>query len=276
MKKAVMRQIDSSTWLFEERALGTPVYMYLLLGSERALLIDTGYGFTDVPAAIRQITSLPVSVINTHAHFDHMHGNHLYDSAMVSALDEECFRRHNDSGAITELFHQVLSTAGIPRFLFPLLNGVLKPIAQCHPSRHEPLPESGILDLGGRKIRILETPGHTAGSICLLDENTKRLFSGDTCCEEGVLLNFPESTGVTRYREGLLALRQLAEQGEITEIYPSHQTTPMPVSILSSYIAACDRLLSGDVTEAERKKGIYVHEGITINMGSKPIQEETK
>ena len=66
MEQTKVRKIDDSTYYFTETAMGTDVYMYLLLGEEKALLIDTAYGFTDVPKAIKEITDLPLIVANTH------------------------------------------------------------------------------------------------------------------------------------------------------------------------------------------------------------------
>ena len=87
MKKARVTKIGEDTYRFTETSFGTDVYMYLLIGTEKALLIDTAYGFTDVPAAIRQITDLPLIVVNTHGHMDHMHGNHLYSQVHISQDD---------------------------------------------------------------------------------------------------------------------------------------------------------------------------------------------
>ena len=78
MKKARVTKIGEDTYRFTEASFGTDVYMYLLIGTEKALLIDTAYGFTDVPAAIRQITDLPLIVVNTHT-------NNIPDSLIEAA-----------------------------------------------------------------------------------------------------------------------------------------------------------------------------------------------
>ena len=78
MKKARVTKIGEDTYRFTETSFGTDVYMYLLIGTEKALLIDTAYGFTDVPAAIRQITDLPLIVVNTHT-------NNIPDSLIEAA-----------------------------------------------------------------------------------------------------------------------------------------------------------------------------------------------
>ena len=246
MKQADVTKIDAATYRFTEKLLGVPVYMYLLLGAERALLIDTGYGFTDVPTAIRQITSLPLTVVNTHGHMDHVHGNHLYPEVHLSEKDEECFQRHTDSAYLKQLLADILKENRLPAFIMnlPGLRGVVKRVATTYPSVHKPLPEAMCFELGNRCVTILETPGHTVGSISLLDEKNGWLFSGDTAREDGVLLHFPESTDVVTFRDTIKALKALADAGKIRKLFPCHQGTPLSPDILDDYLKACDALIS--------------------------------
>ncbi|QLG40487.1 hypothetical protein HW560_21875 [Paenibacillus sp. E222] len=68
------------------------------------MLIDTSYGLTDMPQAIREITALPLQVVNTHGHIDYTRGKHLFNTVLLSDLDNEVFERHNDAEAVFELF----------------------------------------------------------------------------------------------------------------------------------------------------------------------------
>ncbi len=263
MKKAGVTKIDETTYRFTEAAFGTDVYMYLLMGEERALLIDTGYGFTDVPGAIRKITGLPLTVVNTHGHMDHIHGNHLYPFVYLSKEDEECFRRHTDPGYLLSLLSDVLRENHLPVFLMkmPGLHQYAIRVATAYPSVHKPLPEEGYFELGERKVTIIPTPGHTRGSISLLDERNGWLFSGDTTCNDGVLLHFPESTDVAAFRESIVTLRNLARQGRISKLFPAHQKTPIEPQRLNTYIQACDLILGG--TE-KAENGRLTFKGLTI------------
>ncbi len=272
LMKTICTKIDDSTWRFDESFFGAPVYMYLLLGTEKALLIDTGYGFTDVPTAIREITDLPLLVINTHGHFDHMHGNHLYPQVMLSDADEEVFARHNDYEANMRFFKDLIGSIGIPGWLFPMLKPIAKSAARSYPSKRIGLPEERWLDLGDRKITILETPGHTVGSICLLDEKNKWLFCGDMGCEDGVLLNFPESTDLSVFHQSMVHLNQMAEAGLFTTLFPGHQTTPLTPKILEGYQKASALLLSGSYDPKQMNKGVFTHEKIVINIGEREVK----
>lgn len=271
LRKVVCTQIDGATWRFEEKFVGIGVYLYLLLGEEAALLIDTGYGFTDVPQAIRDITDLPLLVINTHGHFDHMHGNHLYPEVMLHPADTEVFTRQNDYQQNMRFLRELMRDGGIPGWLFPLLRPIARPAAISYPSRRIGLPPQMVLELGNRTVSILETPGHTVGSICLLDEKNGWLFCGDMACEDGVLLHFPESAELRVFHRSMEQLNRLAETGKVTALFPGHQKTPLSPAILRHYLEASERLLSGNVAPEQIQQGVYTHKNAKIRIKEREI-----
>ncbi len=252
LKKAVVTKIDDTTYRFTENPIGSDVYMYLLIGAERALLIDTGYGSTDIKGAIEEITSLPLTVVNTHTHFDHIHGNHFFDEVLLSKKDEECYARHMDDANVIQLVKSILRAAD--------LSDDLKEAVRCIPARYGFLPEDSFFELGGRRVTIIETPGHTGGSISLLDEKNKWCFSGDTTCAAGVLLTFPESTSVETFFGSIRRLKRCVMTGRIEWFYPAHQAAPLAPSILDRYEEGCIQLLSGEVPQEVVERG-----RITIN-----------
>ena len=257
MKKARVTKISEDTYRFAESSFGTEVYMYLLIGTEKALLIDTAYGFTDVPAAIREITDLPLIVVNTHGHMDHMHGNHLYPEVYISQDDHEVFLRHSDSAYLMGLMEDIVRENKLPKFLLkiPLLR--VKDVVHCEPSTSVALPEQMYFELGNRRVSILKTPGHTIGSVTLLDEKNKWAFSGDTTCQDGVLLQFPESTSVQTFRSSIIGMKELVQEGKITTFFPAHQQTPLGTDILDVYISNCDQILNGPLDAEYIKNGFY-------------------
>ncbi len=273
MKKAKATQINGTTYRFTEAAFGTDVYLYLLIGWEQALLVDTGYGFTDAPAAIREITSLPLAVVNTHGHMDHVHGNHLYPFVYLAAEDEGCFRRHTDQKYLMGLLADILKQNHLPAFLMnlPGLHKLAVNVAAAYPSVHRSLPEAGCFELGGRRVTVIHTPGHTTGSISLLDEKNRWLFSGDTTCRDGALLHFPESTDVAVFRDSILKIKTLADAGKITKLFPGHQETPLGTDILNTYLEACDLLLGGKADGTTLQSGRLTHQGLTITFDKNRI-----
>lgn len=265
MKEAEITKIDDTTYRFTEYALKIPVYMYLLVGEEKALLIDTGYGFTDIPAAIKQITSLPLIVVNTHGHLDHTHGNHFYESVYLSDKDKEVFTKHNSQSGI----RQVAKDLGVPYFLTKI--PPLKIIVKSYPSKHIPLPNEMCFELGNRRVCILETPGHTQGSISLLDEKNKWLFTGDITCKDGVLLHLPESTSVKEFRESIRKIKKLTDSGEVTTLFPAHQQTPVTSDLLDCFEKAATNIIEGNISKQDRKNGNYTIKCTSIRFNKEKI-----
>ena len=121
--------------------------VFLVVGERRALLIDTGAGETDLKAAVDSITDKPVDVVNTHNHGDHMAAN----------------------GAFGRVFMHPADIAGVK-----------------DPAGLVPVTEGYRFDLGGREVEVIETPGHTPGSISLLDRVSGILFTGDMVSKQPI------------------------------------------------------------------------------------------
>jgi len=245
-------QIDEFTY----RITDATVYEFLLLGTERALLIDTGMSQGKLNKILPQLTTLPITVINTHGHIDHVANNHLFDKVILSHLDEPIIKEHTDLAFASALYGSLLDEMKIPKFiqrLSLLRNYIAKMATIPAKENREDLPESRLIDLGGRTLRIIETPGHTPGSICLIDLERKILFSGDMVCDRGVLLNLPHSTSVQVFQDSIKTLKALADQGLYTTIYPAHHLVPLSLSFLDDYLDLSEALIKKEIA------GEFVH-----------------
>lgn len=138
-------------------------YSYLIVGTTRALLFDSGSGTRDISDTVRRLTTLPVTVIVSHLHFDHLGGVVPFEHVAMIDLPET---RADVSGTFFRP----------KRYEYMgLVDGRAAPSIQIA----EWLAPGSIIDLGGRSIRVLSTPGHTPTSAALLDAQDKRLFIGD-------------------------------------------------------------------------------------------------
>lgn len=156
--------INETTWLIEEKTKMNQGLCYLLCGEEKALLIDTGLGYKDLPGTIRALTDLPVEVVNTHGHVDHIGGNHYFDHIWLHEKDQEIFRRHTDPDYTLGLL-----TEGMPAFVKPVFKFLAKDMLHVDPSgSYHSFGDDMVFHLGGRDIEVIPTPGHTPGSVCLL------------------------------------------------------------------------------------------------------------
>ncbi len=274
MEKAMVRQLDENTWQFTEQLLGENVYCYLLAGREKALLIDTAYGFTDIAGAVKELTPLPVIIVNTHGHFDHICGNRFFTETMLSDQDLDVYQMHSDSDELEKILLSALGETEETKAVLEQFRPMLKMITSLEHVRVSPLPSCGYFELGERKVEIIKTPGHTKGSISLLDTKNGWLFSGDTCGDEGMLLNFAESTGVREFHQTIHRIMNLVDEGVISRNYPCHQTSPAPLSKLKYYDRILERMENGALTDEEWNNSAAAEGGITIRFSKERVKEE--
>lgn len=148
---------------------------YLVLGQNKAALIDTGTGIGDIKAVVEILTDLPVIVILTHEHYDHVAGAWRFEEVFhynnAEALKVLRSGRSNDS----------LRKYAEGDYLWkPLPEGFDKDTWTIPSIVPTTLVEDGdIIDLGGRELEVIYTPGHSPGHMCLLDKTQRLLFTGD-------------------------------------------------------------------------------------------------
>jgi len=185
---------------------------FVIVGSERALLLDAGVQAVDLRPHIQSITSRPLTVALTHADGDHT--------------------------AALEPFHQVYAH---PEEI-PLLERRLP--AGSH--QWLPAPEGHLFDLGSVRLRVLHTPGHTPGSICLLDEAAGALFSGDTLSHGPVFLFGPERSLPTY----IATLDRLEVVAGYEEIYCCHGSCPVDRGVIGELRACAQGIQAGTLEGA--------------------------
>jgi glyoxylase-like metal-dependent hydrolase (beta-lactamase superfamily II) len=251
------------------------VYMFLIEGSEKALLIDTGYGVWDLEGTLNKITDKELIVCNTHGHLDHNGGNGLFEKVFQDPADAECNAFHSDPENRRNFVIRFFGVTGKWIVKLPLLRGIVSRLVHIMPMTLEPMPE--VFDLGDRQIEVIRTPGHTPGSVCLLDRRSGVLFTGDTVCDRGVLLMCDHSLSVRTFRQSVEKLIALREQGVIDTLIPSHHRPALTPDFLYDYRQLCDDILSGEktgrLTATEAGRGYRVPYK-TISITYKTIGEQ--
>lgn len=176
---------------------------YLVLGKDRGVLIDTGTGIGNLRALVADLTSLPISVVNTHTHWDHIGANHQFD--IIACFNHpECIRKLLE-GVGNERLQPSITRDSIWKSLPENLDPSSWKIPPVQPTRL--LEDGDIMDLGGgRTLEVIYTPGHSPGSICLLDKKNRLLFTGDTFFP-GPLYAYPEDVDIDEYRASIDRLK---------------------------------------------------------------------
>jgi len=201
-------KINENTWRIEDGG----VRFLLLLGEKKAALIDTGMTTKDAREIAEDLTDLPILLINTHADPDHIAGNGAWDEFYMSPAEEGNYRDNNGKGLILPIF------------------------------------EGDVIDLGDRPLRIIDIPGHTPGSIAILDENNRILIGGDTI-QNGHIFMFGKYRDLDKYIGSLEHLKEY--EGTFDEVYPMHGDFPQKPELIPQLLEGAKQIRDG---QAEGKK----------------------
>lgn len=168
-------KIAPDTYLVSEYKL---VNMFLVVGKHRAALIDTGGGIGPLPEDIERLTGLPLVVIATHGDPDHVGGAGHFPHVYLHPLDWEHSRRFPLNNTMRKWFVKTRAPVRNPDNERKI--DALVPRQELPQPEYLPLADGDVFDLGGRRLEVIHTPGHSPGSICLLDKENRLLFTGDT------------------------------------------------------------------------------------------------
>ncbi|MDD7967529.1 MBL fold metallo-hydrolase [Actinomycetospora lemnae] len=218
------RPVTRDVWLVAEPG---HVNSWLVAGRDRAVLVDSGLGIAPVRPVVAALTERPVDVVHTHAHLDHVGGDAEFDRVAIHPAGVAELRAGADPAerrrylaharrllaaaeayrALDRDFFHLLSGDSDPRPLPPDVDTTWDP---CPGPEPDLLHDGDVVDLGGRTLRVLHTPGHTPDSVCFLDEHAGLLFAGDTVNTGPIYAQAPESD-LTAFAASTARLAELAD-----------------------------------------------------------------
>ena len=214
------------------------VISYLIVGEKRALLFDTGMGISDIKKITAELTKLPVIVLNSHTHNDHVGGNWQFDT--IYGMDS-AFTRANARGSREDAQAEIAPDAicgALPKGFDPkaYVTRPWKITAYTH--------DGDKFDLGGRVIEVISTPGHTPDAISLIDRANRLLFTGDTYYPAPIWLFRPE-TDLDAYAASIRVLAAFTPKVKL--VLGAHNVPVASPDVLRRLVAAFDSVRSGKV-----------------------------
>ncbi|MCM1499735.1 MAG: MBL fold metallo-hydrolase [Clostridium sp.] len=205
-------EIAEHFWLIEENG----VRSFLFEGDQKAMLVDTGFGTLPICELVTGLTDLPVILVNTHTDKDHTGCNRDFKPVYMHPAEMDHYKNALPDG--------------------------------CRMEDVRPLWEGDIIDLGLWKFEVILTPGHTPGSIMLLEREKRMLISGDLI-QDGDIFMFGAGRNIQAYQGSLRKILAMADAFDT--IWPSHGSYPLTEDIIPGILQGVQDMLAGKLSEQE-------------------------
>ncbi|MDM8556686.1 MBL fold metallo-hydrolase [Desulfococcaceae bacterium HSG7] len=213
-------QIDKETYIISEYRHWEETHCYLLNGSERSLLIDTGLGISDIHEQVIKLTDKPIVAVATHIHWDHI-GGHKYFPDFYAHKNELNWLGGEFSLTMEQIKGMVVDRCDLPEGYdvnkYEFFQG--KPT--------KALKDNEIIDIGDRFVQIVHTPGHSPGHMCFWEKERGYIFTGDLVYKDTLFAYFP-STDPEAYLNSLERVSALP----VKQVFPAHHTLNIKPEIL--------------------------------------------
>lgn len=257
-------EIAPRTWCLSEFRL---VNAFLIEGEERAALVDTGCGIGDLAREVRELTDKPLIILLTHTHFDHDGGIYEFPGVpvYVNPLDGERIAEDRVSMVKymgTENYNEM--RRGYIRSRGPIRcpdldQAELLKLVPDHPTNDGyswlPVRDGNEIDLGGRVLKAIHTPGHTDGSTCFLDAENRILFSGD-CANISIILTRQPGNDMKLVKICNSTMTKLWKQeASFDRLAVGHDAVTLDKQIVRDYRDLSAGLLDGTITGSYEEVG---------------------
>lgn len=223
-------QIDENTYAISEYRHWEETHCYLLNGGQRSLLIDTGLGIENIYDEVIKLTGKPVTAVATHIHWDHI-GGHKYFPDFYAHGAELDWLNGGFPLSLDTIKEMVLDRCDPPEGF----NVEHYEFFQGTPTSL--LSDGDVIDLGGRRVEVLHTPGHSPGHLCFWEPATGYLFTGDLVYKDVLFAYYP-STDPEAYLTSLEKVAALP----VGKVFPAHHSLDIQPEILGRMRDALQQL----------------------------------
>ena len=244
-----VREVAPGIHVIEEPLQEEQVKSYLVVGTDRAALIDTGMGVANIKREVESITSLPVVVLLSHAHWDHVGDAWRFDDVRIHPAEAAVLAAGRPPGRLVAAFGRELLTGELPPGFEPDRFEIRVKLATAH------LSDGDVIDLGGRSLVALHTPGHSSGLMVFVDVDARLMLSTDTVYVGEIYVLHPDSS----LADYVVALRRLeAMSAGIDTLLPAHGPVPIPPTVIGGLADALQQIETGRAPD-ERVEDIERH-----------------
>lgn len=220
---------------YDAHSKGASAWMHLIVGQERALLIDTAFGIGDLRGLVETLTDKPVDVVNTHFHGDHSAGNGQFETIFIHKYDIPYLEMSEKAE------NRLLPAPGTYRE---------EDIIPLRSAKHVAMEDGFVFRLGeGHEVEVIHMPGHAAGGCMLFDRKYNLLFSGDAVVFTPTLIigrfpapYYPEYLTVTAFRDALK--KALPKCQNVKKLYTGHSVQGISPVYLTDMMDCCEKIIA--------------------------------
>lgn len=213
-------QIDPETYVISEYRHWEETHCYLLNGTKRSLLIDTGLGIANIWEEVQKLTDKPVTAIATHIHWDHI-GGHRYFPDFYAHSAELDWLNGQFPLSLETIREMVVDRCDLPE------NFCVDDYEFFQGTPSKVVSDQDKLRLGSREVEVLHTPGHSPGHLCFWEKERGYLFTGDLVYKDTLFAYYP-STDPEAYWMSLEKVAALP----VKQVFPAHHTLAIEPEIL--------------------------------------------
>lgn len=227
----IVEQLAPDLWVITET---DSVHCYLLLGQDKALLFDIGYGYEDINPIIRQITDLPVMLVISHGDPDHGLGANHFSDVWLHPLDYGKLLCNDTEEMRRSSYEYRIKKA--PKFEPYIDKDTFLNTRISENTTPHFVNEGDIIDLGGKHLEVIHTPGHSYGHIMLLEKETGRLFTGDQVTEHNIWYFF-SSDRQAPFMDAIYSMEKLLRRrDEVTTLLSAHGKIPIDMQYVEDLL----------------------------------------
>jgi glyoxylase-like metal-dependent hydrolase (beta-lactamase superfamily II) len=258
--------------IYEDGIFDEPV-MYLLIGDDKAALIDSGSGIGRIDRVVRELTGKRCLLILTHTHNDHIGGCRYFDE--IAVYDDVMSRERSAKGYDKAKMGEIIEGENVIK-KFP---------AEFDPGAYYAPPfrvtrwlhDGDVVDLGGHRLEVIHTPGHSSNHICLLDRGTRYLWTGDHFYLGGISTYLPGGD----HNDFIESCRRLVGlMSDYDKLLPAHNQPLVDKAAMMELLYASEEIKAGNsknytermAVAADYNKPVrrYQYRGFSLTTDLKP------